>query len=181
MKKYFFLLLQLILTAAAFCQTPLTLWYNKPAATWTEALPIGNGRLGAMVFGNVEAELIQLNEATLWSGGPVKTNVNPTSPQYLQPLRDALFKGDYKTADAMAHKMQGLFSESYLPLGDLIIKQSFTNKNTANYYRDLNIQDGIATTKFSIDNVDYKRQVFASAPDNIIIVKFTAGDRKSVV
>ena len=67
--------------------------------------------------------------------------------------------------------MQGLFSESYMPLGDLIIKQSFTNKTTANYYRDLNIQDGIATTKFSIDNVDYKRQVFASAPDNIIIIK----------
>src|SRR5918998_6155022 len=76
------------------------LWYNKPATIWTEALPVGNGRLGAMIFGGVAEELIQLNEATLWSGGPVKTNVNPESPRYLFQVRDALFKGDYTTANA---------------------------------------------------------------------------------
>ena len=160
MKLIFTCLVFITITINSFTQSPLKLWYNKPATTWTEALPIGNGRLGAMVFGNVEEELIQLNEATLWSGGPVKANVNPTSPQYLQPLRDALFKNDYKTADALAHKMQGLYSESYMPLGDLLIKQSFAGKTPTNYYRDLNIEDGIATTKYTIDKVDYKREIF---------------------
>ena len=67
-------------TAICYGQNDLRLWYKQPAAVWTEALPLGNGRLGAMVFGGVEEELIQLNEATLWSGGPVKTNINPASP-----------------------------------------------------------------------------------------------------
>jgi len=180
MKSFITCFLFAVLTINSFSQSALKLWYNKPATTWTEALPIGNGRLGAMVFGNVQEELIQLNEATLWSGGPVKTNVNPSSPQYLQPLRDALFKGDYKTADAMAHKMQGLYTESYMPLADLVINQSFINKASSNYYRDLNIQDGIATTKYTVGNADYKREVFASAPDNIIVIRLSSGKQKNL-
>src|SRR5688572_19142948 len=70
----------------------LVLWYKQPAKDWNEALPLGNGRLGAMVFGRVAEELIQLNEETLWTGGPVNTNPNPDAPKYLQPVRDALFK-----------------------------------------------------------------------------------------
>src|ERR1700712_3057018 len=70
----------------------LKLWYRQPAAVWTEALPVGNGRLGAMVFGKVNEELIQLNESSLWSGGPVRTNVNPEAPSYLPLIRDALLK-----------------------------------------------------------------------------------------
>ncbi len=180
MKLIFTCLVFITITINSFTQSPLKLWYNKPATTWTEALPIGNGRLGAMVFGNVEEELIQLNEATLWSGGPVTTNVNPASPQYLQPLRDALFKSDYKTADALAHKMQGLYSESYMPLGDLLIKQSFAGKTPTNYYRDLNIEDGIATTKYTIDKVDYKREIFASAPNHLIVIKLSANQQKKL-
>lgn len=155
-------------------KTPLTLWYDKPAAVWTEALPVGNGTLGGMVFGRVEEELVQLNEATLWSGGPIHNNVNPESPKYLQPLRDALFKRDYAKANDMAHKMQGLYSESYMPLGDLVIKQNINNKTVSGYYRDLNIQNAVATTTFTIDGIQYKREVFASAPDKVIIIKLTA-------
>jgi alpha-L-fucosidase 2 len=93
-----------------------TLWYNRPAAAWTEALPVGNGRLGAMVFGKVNEELIQLNESSLWSGGPVKMNVNPGAPAYLPQIREALLKEkDYDKAKKLAMKMQGVFSESYLP------------------------------------------------------------------
>jgi alpha-L-fucosidase 2 len=158
----------------------LSLWYNKPAAVWTEALPIGNGTFGAMVFGGAAEELIQLNEATLWSGGPLQTTVNPSSPQYLQPLRDALFKSDYATADVMAHKMQGLYSESYMPLGDLIIKQSFSNNKVSNYYRDLNIQDAIATTKYSADGVQYKREIFSSAPDKVMVIRISADKAKQL-
>lgn len=173
MKSFIACLLFSSLTVNGFAQSALKLWYDKPAATWTEALPVGNGRLGAMVFGNIQEEFIQLNEATLWSGGPVKNNVNPGSPEYLQPLRDALFRRDYKTADALARKMQGLFSESYMPLGDLVIKQSFASTPTG-YYRDLNIQDGITTTRFTIDGITYKREIFASAPDNVMIIRLSA-------
>ena len=103
--------------------------YDKPAVEWTEALPIGNGRLGAMIFGKIEEELIQLNESSLWSSGPVKANINPDAFQNLAPVREALKKGDYEKAYDLTKKMQGVYSEAYMPLGDLIIKQNFENKN----------------------------------------------------
>src|SRR6478609_3049579 len=118
------------------------LWYKQPAIAWTEALPVGNGRLGAMVFGRVNEELIQLNESTLWSGGPVKTNINPEAKNYLPEIRKALLNDeDYEKAIALTKKMQGLFTESYLPLGDLMIKQALKDTVAVKYYRDLNIND----------------------------------------
>lgn len=158
----------------SWSQNNLKLWYDRPAGIWTEALPIGNGRLGAMVFGNIEEELLQLNESTLWSGGPVKHAVNPESPQYLPLVRKAIFEGDYQKAADLSHKMQGLYSEGYLPLGDLRIKQSFKSKPSGAYYRDLNIENAIATTRFSVDDVNYTREIFASAPDQVIVVRLTA-------
>jgi len=185
--KFFLRNIAIIIALFCFLQTisaqtknALSLWYDKPAAVWTEALPVGNGTFGGMVFGRVQEELIQLNEATLWSGGPIQTNVNPNSPQYLQPLRDALFSSDYDKANAMAKKMQGLYTESYMPLGDLIIKQNINNKTASDYYRDLNIQDGVATTTFTVDGVHYKRVVFSSAPDKVIIIKLSADKAKQL-
>ena len=137
-----------VLVLCPFCvsaQQDLKLWYNKPAAVWTEALPVGNGRLGAMIFGGVEQEVIQLNESTLWSGGPVKQNVNPQSPEYLLKVRDALFRGDYERANQLVKKMQGLYSESYMPLGDVTIRQNFKGGQPSQYYRDLSIQDALST------------------------------------
>ena len=174
----FIVLLFLYKTGSA--QSDLSLWYNKPAAVWTEALPVGNGTFGAMVFGGVEDELIQLNEATLWSGGPLQQPVNPASPQYLQPLREALFNREYEKADALAHKMQGLFSESYMPLADLMIKQSFAGSSSSGYYRDLNIQDAIATTKYTVNGVHYKREVFASYPDKVIVIRISSDKPKQI-
>ena len=166
----------LLLTCfSSFAQNDLKLWYTKPAELWTEALPVGNGRLGAMVFGKVNEELIQLNESTLWSGGPVKTNVNPEAASYLPLIRDALFKDeDYAKANELTKKMQGLYSESYMPLGNLIIKQQFSSSTTTAYYRDLNIEDAIADTKFTIDGIEYTRSIFSSAPDQVIVIKLTA-------
>ncbi|MBS1511309.1 MAG: glycoside hydrolase family 95 protein [Bacteroidetes bacterium] len=155
------------------------LWYNKPATVWTEALPIGNGRIGTMVFGGVNEELLQMNEATLWSGGPVKDNVNPHAPEYLPKLRAALFNEQYDEAGRLARKMQGLYSESYLPLGDIKIQQPFTQQPTQ-YYRDLNIQDGVATTTFTIDAVQYKREIFISAPDQVMVVRITASEHQKI-
>ncbi|KOS06113.1 alpha-L-fucosidase [Flavobacterium akiainvivens] len=172
--------LLLLLAATGHAQQKLTLHYDKPAKEWTEALPVGNGRLGGMVFGRVNEELIQLNEATLWSGGPVSKNVNPDAFNNLAPTRQALTEGDYEKAYELTKKMQGLYSESYMPLGDLKIKQDFGNAQPTAYYRGLNIQDAVATTTFTVNGVEYKREVFASAPGECIIIRLTASKTKSL-
>jgi len=175
--SFFFLL---SVTQTSLANDPsLILTYDKPATVWTEALPIGNGRLGAMVFGNPRNELLQLNEATLWSGGPVSKNVNPKAYQFLAPARAALLQGDYKGASDIVRNMQGLFTESYLPLGDLLIEQKLSQQVT-NYYRDLNIRDAITTTRFSENGVNYTREVFASAPDNVIVLRIAADKENKI-
>jgi len=161
--------------------TDLKLWYKQPATQWVEALPIGNGHIGAMVFGGVEQELLQLNESSLWSGGPVKTNVNPASASYLPQVREALLKeGNYQKANQLLKKMQGLYTESYMPMGDLKIVQDFKAQKSTNYYRDLDIANSVATTAFTIDGVNYKREIFSSAPDNILVIRITASKPKQL-
>ena len=177
MKKYllFFLLVTTGMDGDLHAQN-VKLWYKQPAAVWTEALPVGNGRLGAMVFGKVNEELIQLNESSLWSGGPVQTNVNPDAPSYLPLIREALLKdSDYDKARKLDEKMQGLYSESYLPLGDLLIRQDLPAAPPSAYYRDLDIRDAVSTTKFTVDGIEYTRQIFSSAPDQVIVVRMLAG------
>lgn len=156
-------------------QRNLKLWYKKPAKVWTEALPVGNGRLGAMVFGGVGKELIQLNEATLWTGGPVRTNVNPGAYDNLLLARKALFNDeDYAGAYNYAKKMQGYYSESYLPLGDLKITQDLKDTIPSEYYRDLDIKNAIATTRFVINGTTFTRQIISSAPDQVIVIHLTS-------
>lgn len=169
-----FFLLLLFFPYSGFSQFNEKLWYKQPAGEWTEALPVGNGRLGAMVFGRVNEELIQLNESTLWSGGPVPKVINPDAVNHLPEIRKVLLEGDFEKASALAKKMQGLFTESYMPLGDLIIHQQ-DDTNVSSYYRDLDIKNAVSTTSFTINGVSYKRQVFSSAPDQVIIVRLTAG------
>jgi alpha-L-fucosidase 2 len=179
LKKGFSLLIfSCLAISSAFGQSNTRLWYDKPAAVWTEALPLGNGQLGAMVFGKVGYELIQLNESTLWSGGPVKTNVNPGASKYLSEVREALFKEkDYEKARMLAKKMQGLFSESFLPMGDITIRQDFGSAQPSAYNRDLNIGDATSTTSFTINKITYKREAFISAPDNVMVVRMST-DKK---
>ncbi len=174
MNKNRWLFLFLSFSSPLVAQSNLKLWYNQPAAAWTEALPVGNGRLGAMVFGKVDDELIQLNESTLWSGGPVTTNVNPESPTYLPKVRQALEQEDYKQAVALVKNMQGLFTQSYMPLGDLSLKQDFKGVSPSTYYRDLDIQKAVATTRFTVNGTEYKREIFTSAPDQIMVIRLTA-------
>jgi alpha-L-fucosidase 2 len=151
----------------------LTLWYNRPAKDWNEALPIGNGRLGAMIFGNVKDELIQLNEQTLWTGGPADLNPNPEAPKYLQPVRDALFKDSINAAVKLLHKVQGPNTQMYQPLGDILIHQILSGEAT-NYYRDLNITNATSTVKFTVDGVEYTREIFSSAPAQVIVIRLTS-------
>ncbi|WP_419789043.1 glycosyl hydrolase family 95 catalytic domain-containing protein [Mucilaginibacter sp. X5P1] len=173
--KKLVLLLFLPGMVTCYSQNKLKLWYKIPAKAWTEALPVGNGRLGAMVFGGIKQELIELNESTLWTGGPVRTNVNPNAYANLLLAREALFKNeDYSAALNYTKKMQGYYSESYLPLGDLIISQSFQDTASTNYYRDLDIRNAISTTRFTVAGITFKRQVISSAPDQVIVIHFTA-------
>jgi alpha-L-fucosidase 2 len=175
-KKIFIAAIFITLTISSLlAQQANKLWYKQPAKVWTEALPIGNGRLGAMVFGGVQNELIQLNEGSLWTGGPVRTNVNPGAFENLQIVREALLKEeDYAKAYEYTKKMQGYYSESYLPMADLFINQRFTDTVSAAYTRDLNINDAIATTRFTIAGTVFTRQIISSAPDQVIIVRFTS-------
>ena len=182
-------LLRLVLPAAALTlsagalaqpqtQNATTLQYDKPAATWTEALPIGNGRLGAMVFVGVNDELLQLNEATLWSGGPVGRDVNPGAFANLAPARAALAAGDYAGAAEIVKKMQGRYSQSYLPLADLRLHQDSAPPSA--YTRALDIRDGVATIRFTAGGVQYKREVFASAPGGLIVIRLSADQPRRI-
>jgi alpha-L-fucosidase 2 len=149
----------------------LRLWYTAPAQHWTEALPVGNGRLGAMVFGGVKEERLQLNEDTLWSGVPRAWN-NIEAQTALEEARKLILTGRYLEADVVCKRMQGLFTESYEPLGDL--RLSFGGGDIATYERSLDLSTAIATTRYTLPGgAHYVREVFSSAPDQIIVVRLT--------
>jgi alpha-L-fucosidase 2 len=153
----------------------LSLWYRQPAPDWVSALPIGNGRLGAMVFGGINEERLQLNEDTLWGGGPY----NPNSPDALGALpevRRLVFSGNYTAAaDLISQTIMArpLKQMPYQTVGDLLLTFP-TVTNVENYRRDLNLDTGTATVSFTSDGVRYRREAFASAPDQVIVVRLTA-------
>ena len=150
----------------------LTLWYRRPAAQWVEALPVGNGRLGAMVFGGVERERLQLNEDTLWSGGPRDWN-NPKAPQVLAEVRKLIAEEKYAEADRAARGMQGPFTQSFEPLGDLTLR--FEHGDAARgYRRQLDLASAIAATSYKVGATSYTREIFSSRPDQVIVVRLAA-------
>ena len=154
---------------------PMKLWYRQPAKQWVEALPIGNGRLGAMVFGDPWLEEIQLNENTVWGGQPHR-NDNPEAKEALPKVRQLIFNGKLEEAQELADQKfisknsQGM---PYQTAGSLCL--SFPeHKNFTNYYRELNIETAVATTRYEVAGVTYKREVFASFPDQVIICRISA-------
>ena len=150
----------------------LKLQYAKPAVYWTEALPIGNGRLGGMAFGGVERERIQLNEDTLWSGYP-KDGTNAEAAAVLSELRERVAQGDYESADRLSKRMMGPFTQSYLPLGDLWIDLEHGDV-CRDYRRELDLKRGLASVSYTIGDIRYTREAFASHPDQVIAVRLTA-------
>src|SRR3984885_14667201 len=156
----------------------LTLWDDRPAAQWVDALPIGNGRLGAMVYGGGEdgspaKETLQLNEDTLWSGKPRDGN-NRDAKKYLGDIRRAVLEEqDYHKADQLCQKMQGLFAEAYQPLGNL--RLNFTHRGApTNYRRELRLDTACARTLYTVDKAQFERQAFASAPDQALVIHVKA-------
>ncbi|HMF73182.1 MAG TPA: glycoside hydrolase family 95 protein, partial [Flavitalea sp.] len=148
-------------------QTTLKLWYNKPAGTeWEAALPIGNGRLAAMVYGNPENEIFQLNESSVWSGGPSR-NDGPEALSALPEVRSLIFQGKYQEASKLAaekiksNKNNGM---KYQPVGNLNLNFPGHNNYTG-YYRDLDLGHATVTTSYTVNDIKYTRIAFASIPD----------------
>ena len=134
-----------------------------------------------MIFGGTGEDLIQLNETTLWSGGPVKQNVNPESASYLPLVRKALLEeNNYSKADSLLKKMQGNFTESYLPMGDLVLNQDFKNGQPTEYYRELDLTTAITTTRFNVGKISFTRQYFVNAPANVMVIVVRSSVKASI-
>ena len=160
---------------------PLSLWYRRPAEKWVEALPVGNGRLGAMVFGGVPEERIQLNEDTVWAGYPLERD-RDGAYRYLPEIRRLLFAGRYLEAERMVEEhilSERIFPRSYQTLGDLKIQFAHHGPIT-DYRRELDLDRGIARTQYKAGRVTYVREVFASAPDQVLVIRVSA-DRPNAV
>ena len=168
-----------------FLSTTLTfgkeykLWYNAPATVWEEALPIGNGRIGAMVYGNPLQEVYQLNEESIWSGYPQDWN-NPKAANALPQVREAVDRGDYaKASELWKANAQGPYTARYLPMASLMLDQ-LTRGEARNLYRELNISNALSTVTYEADGVKYRRTSFISYPDQVMVIKIAA-DRPQAV
>jgi alpha-L-fucosidase 2 len=153
------------------------IWFNKPAETWNDALPVGNGRLGAMVFGGLEKERLQLNEESVWTGAP-RWDANPDALKNLPEVRKLLFEGKYGEAEKLAQSgILGSFrrdnASSYQTLGDLTLDFG-SLRGVSAYRRELDIGEAISRITYTSDKVTYTREVFASAPDQALVVRITA-------
>ncbi len=176
MKKLFMTgLLACMLSPAAVRAQEYKLWYDQPAHVWTEALPLGNGRLGAMLYGNPGAEQIQLNEETIWAGRP-NNNPSPEAKEWLPKIRELVFAGKYKEAQDLctthvkAKTNQGM---PYQTFGDLRLNFPGHTRYT-NYYRELSLDSARAVVRYEVDGVRYLRETFTSFPDQVVITRVTA-------
>lgn len=160
-----------------------TLWYKNPASDWEkEALPVGNGRIGAMVFGGIDEDIYQFNEESLWSGLRYNPN-NPNALNHLDEIRQLLFENKNIEAFDLAEKNLVSFPKrlrSYQTFGNLRIKFDIDKKDTTQYERCLNLNSGIARTSFVINGIKHQREIFASASDNLIFIKLSTEKAKNI-
>ena len=188
MKKLFNLCLLLSIGMTALAQD-LKLWYSRPAEHWTDALPIGNSRMGAMVFGGVEQETLQLNEETFWAGGP-HNNLNPKGRYALDNIRQLVFNDKFAEAQKMINENYNTPQNGmrFLPFGNVIL--NFNYKPGASlplvgdggklYYRDLNIEDATSTVRYKVGEVEYTRTAFASLADDVIVMRIETSKKKAL-
>ncbi len=154
-------------------QSPAKIWFDQPATYFEESLVLGNGKMGASVFGGPESDQIYLNDATLWSGEPVDPKMNPEAYKFIPQIREALAREDYQLADKLNRNIQGKFTESYAPLGTLFI--NFEHKGEVeDYYRELDISTAISKTTYRVDGINFSREYFISHPDQIMVVKLSS-------
>ncbi|MDC8103513.1 glycoside hydrolase family 95 protein [Chryseobacterium sp. B21-037] len=183
MKSGFYITTGLLISIFSFAQKggKYKLWYDKPAKQWVEALPVGNGNIAAMVYGDPYQEKLQLNEGTFWSGGPSR-NDNPDAPKVLDSIRYYLFNGNYKRAQILADKgltAKTVHGSAFQNIGDFTLDMD-NLKDIRNYYRELDIEKAIAATTFTSDGVNFKREVFASIPDHVIVIKLSSDHKNAL-
>ncbi len=157
------------------------LWYDKPASIWLEALPIGNGRLGGMIYGGPQTDEIQLNEDSFWSGGPHNNN-STTSAKYLEQVRNLIFSGKEQDAENLINQqfIKGPHGMKYLTLGSLKLTHTgITASKAKNYCRELDLTTALSTVTFDHDGHHYRRTTFASIPDSIIVMRIEADTASS--
>jgi alpha-L-fucosidase 2 len=158
------------------------LWYKEAAKTWNEALPIGNGRLGGMVFGTPHHEHIQLNEDSVWYGGPVNRN-NPDALKYLPEIRKLIFEGKVSEAEKLCKLALSGVPEGqrhYEPLGDLHIDFYGNEEEVSDYRRDLDISKAVASVQYTVGDVTYKRESFCSTVDEVMMTRLTSNKPGSI-
>lgn len=180
MKKYLLTFLAMALTLTVYAgQLPMRLWYNSPAQYFEESLPIGNGKLGALVYGNPDQDILYLNDITLWTGKPVNYNEGDDAYKYIPLIRQELFKENYKEADILQHLVQGHNSENYQPLSTLKIND-YAKGSVSKYYRELDIDSAITKVRYTRGDVNFYREYFASNPDKLIAIHLSASKKASI-
>jgi alpha-L-fucosidase 2 len=170
------LLILLFCKGATFAQSINTLWYNRPAEYFEESLVLGNGKMGASVFGGVLSDKLFLNDATLWTGEPVNANMSPDAHRFIPLIREALKNENYKLADSLNRNVQGKFSESYSPLGTMYLNFNHQAEAT-NYYRELDISQAVSKITYEVDGVKYTREYFISHLGKVMAIRLTSNKK----
>ncbi|ACU03035.1 glycoside hydrolase family 95 protein [Pedobacter heparinus] len=160
----------------ASAQSDHLLWYNKPAQFFEETMVLGNGKLGAAVFGGIKSDKIFLNDATLWSGEPVNPYMNPEAYKQIPSIREALKNENYKLANELNRKVQGAFSQSYAPLGTMHIKFNHTD-SASMYRRELDISKSLSKITYNVSGVTFTREYFISKPARVMMIKLTSSKK----
>ena len=182
--KNLFSVFFLLITVVSFSQSKpgLKLWYNKPSGTtWENALPIGNGHLGAMIYGNVEKETIQLNESTVWSGSPNR-NDNPLALDSLTLIRQLIYDGKRKEAERVVNNSiitKKSHGQKFEPVGSLQLAFA-SHENFSNYYRELDIEKAVSKTSYTVNGVTYTREALTSFSDRVVVMRLTASKPGSI-
>lgn len=182
MRKILTVIAALAVACSPGQENDLKLWYDEPAEHWVEALPVGNGRLGAMVFGGTSSERIQLNEETVWAGQP-NSNANPDiEPGALEEIRQLIFQGKYRAAQDMVDKkifFPTNHGMSYQTVGDLLL--DFPGHDAATgYRRELDIANALTSVFYEVDGVQYAREVFSSLADDVLVMKISASRKGAI-
>lgn len=172
-----------VVLSGCSCETvrqDLVMRYDSPAGYFEEALPIGNGRIGAMVYGGVEEDKLTLNDITLWTGEPADNRAPDGSREALSAVREALDRNDYREADVLQRGLQGDYTNNYQPLGTLVVGFA-GDGDVVDYSRELDIFDGVASTSYWRNGYNERRRYFASAPDSVIVVEMDTEDPDGLV
>lgn len=185
MKKYIYYLLFLIMPFSSYAKgkNALKLWYRQPATEWMNSTPIGNGRLGAMIFGGIGNERVALNEITMWAGEPDPHQELPCGKEKLAEIRNYFFDGKLVEGNALCNQYLSGKPNTYgthLPVGDLIISFGHNEAQVSNYRRELDIENALTTVTYQMNGAGFRREYFCSNPDSVLMIRITSSKKRTI-